>query len=108
MNAPDFNFGPERRERGLTVVGDRRDLVIGTYPTAGAAPAEPDGPNLRDQFFKYPRTGVKAPLAGSRLLRRRSGHRLFGHIHVDPDLSGNSDDPSRSRRRQSCEARYPG
>ena len=52
MNAPDFNFGPERRERGLTVVGDRRDLVIGTYPTAGAAPAEPDGPNLRDQFFK--------------------------------------------------------
>ena len=52
MNAPDFNFGPERRERGLTVVGDRRDLLIGTYPTAGAAPAEPDGPNLRDQFFK--------------------------------------------------------
>ena len=52
MNAPDFNFGPERRERGLTVVGDRRDLVIGTYPTAGAAPAEPDGPKLRDQFFK--------------------------------------------------------
>ena len=50
MNAPDFNF--ERRERGLTGVGDRRDLVIGTYPTAGAAPAEPDGPNLRDQFFK--------------------------------------------------------
>ena len=52
MNAPDFNFGPERRDRGLTVMGDRRDLVIGTYPTAGTAPAEPDGPNLRDQFFK--------------------------------------------------------
>jgi capsular exopolysaccharide synthesis family protein len=52
MNAPDFNFGPERRDRGLTVMGDQRDLVIGTYPTAGTAPAEPDGPNLRDQFFK--------------------------------------------------------
>src|SRR5262245_38238163 len=52
MNAPDFNFGPERRERGLTVVGDRRDLAPEVWRSAEMAPAGPDGPNLRDQFFK--------------------------------------------------------
>src|SRR5262249_45238251 len=50
MNAPDFKFGPERRE--LTIVGDRRDLVPEVWRPNEMARAEPDGPNLRDQFFK--------------------------------------------------------
>ena len=54
MNAP-VNFGPERRGGGLptAVMGDGRDLV--SYPGRIAEPAagEPDGPHLRDEFFKY-------------------------------------------------------
>ena len=58
MNAPSFDFGPERRGGGLPTVvrGDGRDLVPAcgrTLALAGPAAVEPDGPNLRDQFFKY-------------------------------------------------------
>src|SRR5262245_61590405 len=52
MNAPDFNFGPEGRERGLTVVGDGRNLVPDVWRSTEMAPAEPDGQNLRDLLFK--------------------------------------------------------
>ena len=55
MNAPNFDFGPERRGGGLptpiTVHG--RDLVPGIGRAAEYAAAEPDGPNFRDEFFKY-------------------------------------------------------
>ena len=57
MNAQNFNFGPESRGGGLPTafMGDRRDLVSGSAGVriAEAAAGEPDGPNLRDEFFKY-------------------------------------------------------
>jgi polysaccharide biosynthesis transport protein len=55
MNAPHFNFGSEPRGGGLptVVVGDGRDLVSPYGPVPAQAAAESDGPNLRDQFFKY-------------------------------------------------------
>jgi succinoglycan biosynthesis transport protein ExoP len=55
MNAPHFNFEPERRGGGLPTVvkSDGRDLVSPYGPIPEQAAAESDGPNLRDQFFKY-------------------------------------------------------
>src|SRR5262249_60884422 len=55
MNAPNFNFGPESRGGGLPTAftRDRRDLVLPGERIAGPAAGEPDGPNLRDEFFKY-------------------------------------------------------
>src|SRR5437016_1446488 len=55
MNAPNFNFGPESRGGGLPTafMGDRRDLVPASGRVAEPAAGEPDGPNLRDEFFKY-------------------------------------------------------
>ena len=55
MNAPSFDFGPERRGGGLPTVfrGDGRNLVPAFGRTAERAAAEPDGPNLRDEVFKY-------------------------------------------------------
>src|SRR5215204_1791318 len=61
MNAPDFSYGPERHHRGLltAVVGDARDLVSAQGRAADPLLAEPDGPNLRDEFFKYLGLAVK-------------------------------------------------
>jgi polysaccharide biosynthesis transport protein len=55
MNAPNFNFDPESRGGGLPTafMDDRRDLVPASGRIAEPAAGEPDGPNLRDEFFKY-------------------------------------------------------
>jgi polysaccharide biosynthesis transport protein len=55
MNAPNFNFGPESRGGGLPTafIGDGRDLVSAHGRIAEPAAGEPDGLNLRDEFFKY-------------------------------------------------------
>src|SRR5262249_7769157 len=56
MNAPNFNFGPESRGGGLPTAfmgNDGRDLVSARGRIAEPAAGEPDGPNLRDEFFKY-------------------------------------------------------
>jgi polysaccharide biosynthesis transport protein len=55
MNAPNFDFGPERRGGGLPTafMGDRRELVIAPGRIAEPVAGEPDEPNLRDEFFKY-------------------------------------------------------
>src|SRR5262245_19036542 len=55
MNAPNFNFGPESRRDGLPTafMGDGRDLVSAHGRIAEPATGERDGPNLRDEFFKY-------------------------------------------------------
>src|SRR5215212_3415215 len=58
MNA-HFNFGSEGRDSKLptTVVGDGRDRTRGNGLALAlaepAAAAEPEGPNRRDQLFKY-------------------------------------------------------
>jgi polysaccharide biosynthesis transport protein len=54
MNA-HFDFGSERRDRGLpmAVTGDERDRVSGTLALAGPAAVERDGPKFQDKFFKY-------------------------------------------------------
>jgi polysaccharide biosynthesis transport protein len=64
MNAPQFDFGSGRRDRGLPtpVTGDGRDLMPGGGPTlaaAGPAAVEPDRPKLQDQFFKYLGLAIK-------------------------------------------------
>src|SRR5262245_55466657 len=52
MNA---HFDPESRGGGLPTafMGDRRDLVSARGGIAELAAGERDGPNLRDEFFKY-------------------------------------------------------
>jgi succinoglycan biosynthesis transport protein ExoP len=54
MNAP-LTFGSESRGGRLPTAftGDGRDLVSAHERIAGPAAGEPDGPNLRDEFFKY-------------------------------------------------------
>jgi hypothetical protein len=54
MNA-HFDFGSERRDRGLpmAVTGDGRDGISGTLALAGPAAVERDGPKFQDQLFKY-------------------------------------------------------
>src|SRR5262245_33282281 len=52
MNA---HFDPESRGGGLPTafMGDRRDLASARAGIAELAAGEFDGPNLRDEFFKY-------------------------------------------------------
>ena len=60
MNAPDFNFGHERRDRGLpaSIVRGGRDMASAMAPipaigsSSESTAAEPEGLNLRDEFFK--------------------------------------------------------
>jgi polysaccharide biosynthesis transport protein len=67
MNAPDFNFGPERRDRGLptSIVRGGRDMAstMGPIPAMGSSvestAAEPEGLNLRDEFFKVVGLAIK-------------------------------------------------
>src|ERR1700746_643818 len=55
MNAPHFNFGSEHGGGGVPIafMRDGRDLVSAGGRTAEPAAAEPDGRNLRNEFFKY-------------------------------------------------------
>src|SRR5262245_3375279 len=53
MNA---HFDPDSRGGGLPTAfmgNEARDLVTARGRIAGPAAGEPDGPNLRDEFFKY-------------------------------------------------------
>ena len=67
MNAPDFNFGPERRDRGLptSIIRGGRDMgsAMGPVPAMGpsveSTAAEPEGLNLRDEFFKIIGLAIK-------------------------------------------------
>jgi capsular exopolysaccharide synthesis family protein len=57
MNAPDFNFGPERRLPTTLVRGSRELATAPGYPDATAA--EPEGLNLRDEFFRILGLAIK-------------------------------------------------